>query len=79
MNSTLLSLGGIVTVTRSSLVVITLVSMVSRTTANRSGTLIVPGLPPSGPRITRPCMPTLICTMLFGPIRHSRAVVPMVT
>ena len=47
--------------------------------ANRIGTLIVPGLPPSGPRMTRPCMPTLTCTMLFGPIRHSRAVVPMVT
>ena len=29
--------------------------------------------------MTRPCMPTFIDTILSGPIRHSRAVVPMLT
>ena len=43
VNSTLLSFGGTVTATRSSLVVITLVSTVSRTTAKRIGTSTVPG------------------------------------
>ena len=64
----------------SSLVLMSLVSTSSRTTANRTGTSMLVMPAPAGPRITRPCMPTFSDTVPgAAPTRHSRAVVPMVT